>query len=152
MKSTIEVPPTASDLARRGNLIEAIKLTREHTGCSLIDAKEAVEASVQTRAVSSHAETTGADANSGDIPLAAILALQKGRLIDAIKHIREASGLGLKESKERVDAWLERNPQALARFKAEASAEMKRFIRKVSVFLTVALLALLAYLSLRAGI
>ena len=79
------------------------------------------------------------------------LSLQKGRLIDAVKHIREASGLGLKESKERVDAWLERNPQALARFKAEASAEMKRFIRKVSVFLMVALLALLAYLSLRAG-
>ena len=151
MKSTIDVPPAASELARRGNLIEAIKLTREYSGCSLIDAKEAVEASVRERVMSARAAATEADAHGGDIPLAAILSLQKGRLIDAVKHIREASGLGLKESKERVDAWLERNPQALARFKAEASAEMKRFIRKVSVFLTVALLALLAYLSLRAG-
>lgn len=152
MKPLIEVPPAARELARRGNLIEAIKLTREHTACSLKDAKEAVEASVHSRAAPLHGEAAMADASSGDIPLAAILALQKGRLIDAIKHVREASGLGLKESKERVDAWLERNPQALARFKAEASAEMKRLIRKVSVFLTVALLALLAYLSLRAGI
>ena len=152
MKSTIDVPPAASELARRGNLIEAIKLTREYSGCSLIDAKEAVEASVRERVMSARAAAEEADVHGGDIPLAAILSLQKGRLIDAVKHIRETSGLGLKESKERVDAWLERNPQALARFKAEASAEMKRFIRKVSVFLTVALLALLAYLSLRAGI
>ncbi|MEZ5521962.1 MAG: hypothetical protein R3F08_10890 [Dokdonella sp.] len=151
MKSTIDVPPAASELARRGNLIEAIKLTREYSGCSLKDAKEAVEASVRGKAMPARATATEADAHGGDIPLAAILSLQKGRLIDAVKHIREASGLGLKESKERVDAWLERNPQALARFKAEASAEMKRFIRKVSVFLMVALLALLAYLSLRAG-
>lgn len=152
MKSTIDVPPAARELARRGNLIEAIKLTREYSGCSLIDAKEAVEASVREQVMSARAAAAEVDAHGGDIPLAAILALQKGRLIDAVKHIRETSGLGLKESKERVDAWLERNPQALARFKAEASAEMKRFIRKVSVFLTVALLALLAYLSLRAGI
>ena len=151
MKSTIDVPSAASELARRGNLIEAIKLTREYSGCSLKDAKEAVEASVRGKAMPARAAATEADAQGGDIPLAAILSLQKGQLIDAIKHTREASGPGLKESKERVEAWLERNPQALARFKAEASAGMKRFMGKVSVFLVVALLALLAYLSLRAG-
>lgn len=151
MKSSIEVPAAASELARRGNLIEAIKLTREHAGCSLKDAKEAVEASVGGQALPARAAATEADAQGGDIPLAAILSLQKGRLIDAIKHTREASGLGLKESKQRVEAWLESNPQTLARFKAEASAGMKRFIRKASLFLMVALLALLAYLFLRAG-
>lgn len=151
MKPMIKVPSAASDLARRGDLIEAIKLTRERAGCSLKDAKKAVEASVHGSVVPSHPESTGADADTGDIPLAAILALQKGRLIDAIKLTREASGLGLKASKECVEAYLELNPQILAQFKSEASAQRKRLISKVSTILMIALLALLAYLSLRPG-
>ena len=151
MKTTIEVPAAARDLARRGNLIEAIKLTRGHAGCSLKEAKDAVEASVHTRAVPSYAESTGAESHSGDIPLAAILALQKGRLIDAVKHTREASGLGLKASKECVEAYLERNPQTRAQFKSEASAQMKRLISKGSTYLMIALLALLVYLMVRTG-
>ena len=151
MKPLIEVPPAARELARRGNLLEAIKLTREHTGCSLKDAKEAVEASVHSRAAPLHGETAVADASSGHIPLAAILALQKGRLIDAIRHVREASGLGLKDSKDCVEAYLERNPQIRAQFNSEASAQMKRLIGKGSTFLMIALLALLAYLIAQAG-
>jgi Ribosomal protein L7/L12 C-terminal domain len=45
-----------------------------------------------------------------DIPAAAIEAMRKGRKIDAIKATRQATGLGLKEAKEAVEAFIERSP------------------------------------------
>jgi ribosomal L7/L12-like protein len=40
----VELPPEAIAAAHRGNLIEAIKITREQTGVGLKEAKDAVEA------------------------------------------------------------------------------------------------------------
>lgn len=40
----------------------------------------------------------------------AIAALERGRLIEAIKHTRAATGMGLKESKEAVETYLLQNP------------------------------------------
>ncbi|MFA7350756.1 MAG: hypothetical protein WC009_08340 [Methylotenera sp.] len=39
----------------------------------------------------------------------AIAALERGRLIEAIKHTRAATGMGLKESKEAVETYLLQN-------------------------------------------
>ena len=46
------------------------------------------------------------------IPLNAVLSLQEGNLIEAIKHTREETGSGLKESKAAVEGWLAANPEA----------------------------------------
>ena len=43
-KSGVDLPPEAIAAAHRGNLIEAIKITREKTGVGLKEAKDAVEA------------------------------------------------------------------------------------------------------------
>jgi hypothetical protein len=40
----------------------------------------------------------------------AIAALERGRLIEAIKHTRAATGMGLKESKDAVETYLLQNP------------------------------------------
>lgn len=46
-----------------------------------------------------------------DIPPRAQSVLQtEGNLIEAIKIVREAEGIGLKEAKERVEAWIDSQP------------------------------------------
>lgn len=59
------------------------------------------------------------------LPAAAAAALSTGRMIDAIKHVREAEGLGLMEAKQRVEAHVERNPMLKVQL-AEQQARMKR--------------------------
>lgn len=59
------------------------------------------------------------------LPAGAIAALSTGRVIDAIKQVREAEGLGLMEAKQRVNAYVQRNPAMKAQF-AEQQARMKR--------------------------
>lgn len=63
------------------------------------------------------------------LPAAAAAALSTGRIIDAIKCVREAEGLGLMEAKQRVDAYVERSP-ALKGQLAEQKARMKRRLIK----------------------
>jgi hypothetical protein len=45
-----------------------------------------------------------------ELPVAAHLALQEGRLIDAIKILREAEGIGLADAKARIDAAIAADP------------------------------------------
>lgn len=87
---------------RAGNKIEAIKLYREATGASLLDAKEAVE-----RIDASPSAPLPSPA--GEIDEARIRELLlKGSKIEAIKQVREATRLGLKEAKDIVDGIDER--------------------------------------------
>lgn len=46
-----------------------------------------------------------------DIPPEALQVLRAGQLIDAIKITREKTGLGLKESKDLIDQYLQDHPQ-----------------------------------------
>ncbi|MDU2407362.1 ribosomal protein L7/L12 [Acinetobacter junii] len=45
-----------------------------------------------------------------ELPQEALIALRSGKLIDAIKITREKTGLGLKESKDLVDRYLDTHP------------------------------------------
>ena len=57
------------------------------------------------------------------IPVDAIAALEQGNKIEAIKITRMQNGLGLKESKDAVEAYLERNPALNERFKLASSSD-----------------------------
>ncbi|MBX3703702.1 MAG: hypothetical protein KF822_08010 [Steroidobacteraceae bacterium] len=59
------------------------------------------------------------------LPAAAAAALSLGRMVDAIRHVREAEGLGLMEAKLRVDAHVRSNPVLMAQFE-ERQARMRR--------------------------
>lgn len=48
------------------------------------------------------------------IPVEALAMLRAGQLIDAIKITREKTGLGLKESKDLIDQYLQDHPQEQA--------------------------------------
>lgn len=45
-----------------------------------------------------------------ELPSEVVAAIEDGRKIDAIKMLREAKGLGLKEAKHEVDAYLRAHP------------------------------------------
>lgn len=98
----------------RGAKIEAVKLYREATGLGLAESKDAVErleeAFGQLPAESARLLTTPRPVPpppTGMTPekrATIIDAVRRGMKIEAIKHYREATGLGLAESKDAVEA------------------------------------------------
>ncbi len=106
-----EIPPEAKAAADRGVLIDAIKITRQVTSLGLKEAKDAVDA--YRRGATSATSPDGVQ-----IPMQAISALHQGSLIDAIKRTREATGLGLKDSKEAVENYLAAHPNIDEQFRA----------------------------------
>jgi ribosomal protein L7/L12 len=90
-------------LLDQGRKIEAIKLYRERTGVGLKEAKDAVEA-IQRR-------ERLPDPEESDNPFHETLVslLKQGRKIDAIKVFREATGSGLKESKDAIESMAARH-------------------------------------------
>ena len=91
-------------LLAQGKKIEAIKLAREKTGFPLEAAKDMVE-TIEKGGVSAHASfsftTTIRQAKELNDQVQHLVA--QGNKIDAIKLIRERTGLGLKEAKDLVD-------------------------------------------------
>ena len=86
----------------RGDKIEAIKIVREATGLGLKEAKDAVERYVEGDSPFPSRAPSSPDSNA--MPLAAVSALQNGKLIVAIRIVREARGIGLKDAKDAVEA------------------------------------------------
>ena len=99
--------------ALHGDIIGAIRITRMESGVSLSAAKAAVDAWMQ----GNEGQQPSA---ARDIPVAAVVSLQEGNLVLAIRQTRESTGLGLKDSKEAVDAWLAANPLVREQFRAAA--------------------------------
>ena len=83
-----------AELARQGQMIEAIKLVREQTGCGLVEGKAAVEKLQRELAARS----------AGDATDEIRELLRAGRKIEAVKVYRGRTGTGLKEAKDAVDA------------------------------------------------
>ena len=91
-------------LLAQGKKIEAIKLAREKTGFPLEAAKDVVE-TIEKGGVSAHAsfsfKATIKQAKELNDEVQHLVA--QGNKIEAIKLIRERTGLGLKEAKDLVD-------------------------------------------------
>lgn len=79
-----------------------------------------------------------------DLPEAAITALGRNRLIEAIKITRAATGLGLKESKDAVESYLLMNPALKEQI--DATRVSINFTREHVVIFVIALVMLSAYL------
>jgi len=92
-----------AELIERGRKIEAIELLRESTGIGLAEAKAQIEQlSAEAAEHAMPAERAGLD--TPGLPEDVLALARGGRKIEAIKLLRERSGLGLKEAKERVEA------------------------------------------------
>ncbi len=77
-----------------------------------------------------------------DLPREALAALQRGSKIDAIKCVRIARGVGLKEAKEIVEQFLERSPDVKNRM---ASANVESAKGGFRWLLLIAAIAVAAY-------
>jgi ribosomal protein L7/L12 len=120
------LPEAAIAALEAGNKLEAIRILREATGLGLKEAKDAVERYVPGDAPSHARERP--PAGSQVIPLAAIAALQNGKMIDAVRIVRQAHGTGLKEAKDAVDHYIATEPLIRSRFEA-ARAEVRKGLR-----------------------
>jgi len=100
---------TVVEAIQRGSKIEAIKHYREATGLGLAESKDAVEAMAASLPPifgpppipHSAPSTTGL---TPERRAAVIALMRQGKKIEAIKIYREATGLGLAESKDAVEA------------------------------------------------
>lgn len=63
------------------------------------------------------------------ISLEAATLLTEGRIIDAIKAVRESEGLGLKEAKNRVDAHIAQDPMLRVQIETQQRETRRRFFR-----------------------
>ncbi|OGW66603.1 MAG: hypothetical protein A3H49_08065 [Nitrospirae bacterium RIFCSPLOWO2_02_FULL_62_14] len=81
--------------------------------------------------------TSGPSHLSG-FPQAAIAALEQGNTIEAIKIVRLDRGLGLKESKDLVDAYLKSRPDLQRRLEAAQAEARQGFVRWLILFLALA--------------
>lgn len=96
------LPQPVIEALSKGNLMEALKLLRS-SGMGLKQAKDALEAHARGKAAP-EAPTFSAGFG-GTLPPDVLEALEMGRKIEAVRLMREQTGLGLKESKEAVDAY-----------------------------------------------
>ena len=79
---------------------------------------------------------------SESLPEAAVAALSQGNKIEAIKILREAQHIGLKESKDAVEEYIRTQPALQQKF-AAADADAKRSLLRLTI--TMALAAVAAY-------
>lgn len=105
-------------LAQSGKLIEAIKLYREITNTGLKEAKDAVEAIARGEPVQINNVVSGnidgtpnSVADQAEKMKEVVRLIKEGNKIEAIKVFREATGVGLKDAKDAVEA-IERNRSA----------------------------------------
>lgn len=76
-----------------------------------------------------------------ELPTDVITAIQADRKIEAIKLLREARGIGLREAKEAVEAYIKANPHLALNKRRESRSPMSPLI----LFVLVAAAAYLAY-------
>lgn len=68
-----------------------------------------------------------ADREFRPLPLEAVTLLSEGKVIDAIKSVRAAESLGLKEAKQRVDEHIARDPILRVQIETQQRAMRRRF-------------------------
>jgi ribosomal protein L7/L12 len=98
-------------LAQAGQEIKAIKLYRQLTHCSLVEAKTAVESlraggpfQLAQIAREAHGELPADVALPSDVEAEIKRLIQANQKIEAIKLYRQKTGVGLKEAKDAVEA------------------------------------------------
>lgn len=68
----------------------------------------------------------------------AVAALEQGQIIEAIKIVRQEQGLGLKESKDLVDAYLKTRPDLRRRLEAAQADARQEVVRWLVILLALA--------------
>jgi ribosomal protein L7/L12 len=136
------LPADVIEAVNRGHLIEAIKRLRQQRNLGLKEAKDLVD-QYRLGVISAPNPATGTD----ELPEDVRAALARGQKIEAIRLLRDHTGLGMKDARDRVDAHEPPptgNPPATIRDGSAAPAQGLWW------FLALAAVAAAAYVLLRA--
>ncbi|WP_088280686.1 ribosomal protein L7/L12 [Ideonella sp. A 288] len=104
------LPDDVIEALRRGDILEAVKRLRAAGGVSLREAKRLIDGQARTGASQAAALPTASATvrpalHTGvGFPPAVVTALAHGHKLEAIRLLREHSGLGLKEAKDAIEA------------------------------------------------
>jgi hypothetical protein len=86
------------------------------------------------------------ETNTIEIPSAAIGALEQGNKIEAIKLVRAAHGLDLKDSKDMVDRYLREHPSLQQRYASVQSENNRTGL--MWMLLVIAIVCVIAYMAI----
>jgi len=143
-------------LVASGRTIDAIKLYREVTGLGLKEAKDAIDRYADGGSLDLAEDLAARKAAlGGGAPVDADIKgmLEAGRKIEAIKLLRERSGLDLATAKDIIDS-MEADLNRAARFRPGSAAAIERagggFLRWILAGLAIAA-GIAAYVLLRQG-
>jgi ribosomal protein L7/L12 len=78
-------------------------------------------------------DTREADDPGGELPEAARMALQSGNKIEAIKALREAGGISLKDAKDTVERYLAADPVLQRQIASSQSEQLRRLLFGLAV-------------------
>ena len=84
---------------------------------------------------------TSFQGTTASLPTEAVAALQAGNKIDAIKRVRQAQGIGLKEAKDAVEDYIHRHPDLAATYAAAQSEANGVAVRWLSIIVAIAVVA-----------
>jgi ribosomal protein L7/L12 len=136
-----EISLSALTAARSGNIIDAIKIVRKETGLDLKQAKELVERALK------HGGRSSSPSPRSSMPISALVALQHGQLIEAIRHYREHNKTGLKVAKKAIEDYLAKDPALCQQFKAARTQTSTRVVKRIVwAIVGISLIAAFVYL------
>ena len=132
------LPPEVLAALQRGSTIEAIKLLRKSTGLGLKEAKDVID---------SHAKGTSVERPSiaslaAVLPMVIAAALRGGDKNEAIRVVREKTGLGMKEANEAVVSIQNKPHDPVTDL---SPGEVPRSSSRAWIVILVVLLAVVAY-------
>lgn len=139
------LPAEVRRAADQGDLITAIRILRTTHRMHLATAKAMVEDYLR------QGPRPGVPVGSSSMPADAVAFLHEGNLIGAIRRLREATGLGLKESKTAVEQYLKANPLIHEQFREAARRHRRGPWRALLGFVLAVAAVLVAMRLLRGG-
>ncbi len=96
-----EIPDRITDLLRQGRRLDAVKLLSESTGRTLEESNEEIDRILAGLTARGDDPTT---MPHDPLPEKVIHLARQGKTIDAIRKLREETGMPLKDAKERIEA------------------------------------------------
>ncbi len=119
-------------LIKKRRKIEAIKVYREHTGCGLKEAKDAIDALERGQPAPSVQQQSArlAPPDAGQLERL----VQSGNKIEATKLYREQTGVSLREAKDAVDAF-ERGESASLAFVPPQAPDAQAMIAQIETWI-----------------
>jgi ribosomal protein L7/L12 len=132
----MDLPDYVIEALSHGNKIEAIKRLRQARHMGLAEAKAAVESWQGSGSAARCSSPAQVRPQTLQLPEDVVAALHSGNKIEAIKRLRLAQPLGLKDARDTVEAWLAEQPDIAA-----TPGKAARSASRASLLLTLAVIA-----------